>query len=381
MKHKRLNVAIIFGGRSAEHEVSVVSAQSIVKALDPQRFKPILIGITKKGEWLVEKKGINLLCKGKKIKNLKSKTFLPPDPTEKSLVAVNKIDELSGKRVIPKIDVIFPILHGPYGEDGTIQGLFEMANVPFVGSGVLASALGMDKITQKQIYIQEKLPTAKFIWFLRNFVKEKPNAVILKTEKLIGYPCFVKPANLGSSIGVTKAHDRKELVYAVKLACAYDRKILIEKAIKDAREIKVSIIGNDSPKASVCGEVISNNEFYDYNAKYMDGKSKFIIPAKLPSSVAQKVRKIAIKAYKLLDCSGMARVDFLVTEKTNKIFLNEINTIPGFTSISMYPKLWEKSGISYKKLITILIELGLERWKDKQENQTSFDSNLLKREN
>jgi D-alanine-D-alanine ligase len=264
------------------------------------------------------------------------------------------------------IDVIFPVLHGTYGEDGTIQGLFELANIPYVGAGVLGSSVGMDKVITKQLCEQAGISVTPYVWFVTPEYAKYTKKILTAIEVKLGYPCFIKPANLGSSVGISKAHNRKQLVESIKLASKYDRKILVEKSIENAREIEVSVLGNDDPIASVPGKIISSNEFYDYDAKYVDGKSEAVIPAKLPSSIAKKVRELAVQSFKVIDCSGMARVDFLLTRRINKIYFNEINTIPGFTSISMYPKLWEATGIPYKKLLDRLIELAIERHINKQ---------------
>jgi D-alanine-D-alanine ligase len=263
-------------------------------------------------------------------------------------------------------------VHGTYGEDGTLQGLLELANIPYVGAGVLASAVGMDKIVQKQIFQQQKLPVAKYIWFHSSACREHPERVASAVAKHLKYPVFVKPANTGSSVGISKAHNRKELRDALKLAVEYDRKVIIEQGINNIREIECSVLGNDEPVASVPGEIVPSNEFYDYNAKYVDGSSEAIIPAKLPKRVSEEIRRIALQAYRALDIAGMSRVDFLVVRKTNKIYLNEVNTIPGFTSISMYPKLWEASGIGYGELLDRLIELALERHRAKNALRTVY---------
>jgi len=270
------------------------------------------------------------------------------------------------------LDVLFPVLHGAFGEDGTMQGLFELANLPYVGAGVLGSSVGMDKIVSKQLFEQAGIPVAPYVWFLNKELKAKRENIIREVETKLKYPCFVKPANSGSSVGISKAHNQKELIRAIRLAMEYDRKILIEKGIENAREIEVSVLGNDEPIVSVPGEIVSSNEFYDYDAKYVDGKSEAIIPARLPKSVIRKIQELAVRGYKTIDCAGMARVDFLVEKHSNRIYLNEINTIPGFTSISMYPKLWEASGISYTKLLDKLIDLALERHRQKSALKTSY---------
>jgi len=367
MMERKLRVGVIFGGRSGEHEVSLVSATSVITALDADKYEVVPIGITQEGRWLSSDKGLKLLKEKTGIEQA-PECFLVPEPNRQALVAAG-----SGEMHSPPIDVIFPLVHGTYGEDGTLQGLLELANIPYVGAGVLASAVGMDKIVQKQIFQQEKLPVAKYIWFHSSVCREHPERVAAIVAKSLTYPVFVKPANTGSSVGISKAHNRKELREALALAVEYDRKVIIEQGINNIRVIECSVLGNDEPVASVPGEIVPSNEFYDYNAKYVDGKSEAIIPAKLPKRVSEEVRRIALRAYRALDIAGMARVDFLVVRKSNKIYLNEVNTIPGFTSISMYPKLWEASGLGYRDLLDRLIELALERHRAKNELRTVYN--------
>jgi len=352
MKNK-IKILLIFGGRSGEHEVSVKSARSVINNLDKNKFEVIPLAIGKDGNWLTGTKAQKVLTAGTKIDKGEGENKLIP------YVA----DQKAKKKL-----VIFPVLHGPYGEDGTIQGMFEMLNIPYVGSGVLGSALGMDKIVQKQLFAQKNLPIVDYYWFLRSswrLDKEKFEKEI-KEYFHNQYPLFVKPANLGSSVGISKVHKPNELTKAISLASRYDRKILVERGVENIREVEVSILGNDNPQASVCGEIVPANEFYDYDAKYINEKTRLIIPAKIDPSIQKKIQKIAVTAFKTLDCAGFARVDFFLEKKTNKIWLNEINTIPGFTNVSMYPKLWEASGISYQKLIEKLIHLAFERWQEKQ---------------
>lgn len=365
---KKIRVGVIFGGRSVEHEVSLVSAASVISALDKEKYDILPIGITAEGRWLSSAEALALLKEKGKIDDL-PEHILVPDPRKRGLVPLRN----SSADVPPHpIDVIFPVLHGTYGEDGTIQGLFELAEIPYVGSGVLGSALGMDKVVQKQLLRQAEVPVTPDIWFyLEEFLKAQ-RKLIASIERKLGYPCFVKPANLGSSVGISKAHDRKELVGAIRHAGEYDLKVLVEKGIERAREIECSVLGNDDPIASAPGEVIPSNEFYDYDAKYVDGKSTSVIPAKLPRSVARKVQQYAVDSFKVLNCSGMARVDFLVTKGRNRIYLNELNTIPGFTSISMYPKLWQASGLSYPELLDRLIQLAFERHRGKVNLKTTY---------
>jgi D-alanine-D-alanine ligase len=264
-------------------------------------------------------------------------------------------------------------VHGTYGEDGTLQGLLDLANIPYVGAGVLGSALGMDKIVQKQLFQQAGLPIARYTWFLSSVCKKQPRRVVAEAEKELSYPMFVKPANTGSSVGISKAHRRRELVSAIETAAEYDRKVVVEQGIEGIREIECSVLGNDRPEASIPGEIIPSNEFYDYDAKYVDGKSTSVIPAKLSRSAVRRIRDLAVKAFQVLDCAGMARVDFFVTKRTGRVYLNEINTIPGFTSISMYPKLWEASGLSYADLLDRLIALAIERHRERNAVKTRYE--------
>jgi D-alanine-D-alanine ligase len=379
---KRLRVGVLFGGRSTEHEVSILSAQSIIAAMDPQRFEAVPLYIDKEGRWLV----------GDSLKRLVSDdatrkyVYLPPDPTQHSLVAAqNGLEPPSltpsplrggSGRGLPAIDVIFPVFHGLNGEDGTIQGVLELANIPYVGAGILGSALGLDKIYMKRAFAAVGLPIVDYLPATRREYERDPDAFISRVEERIGYPCFTKFANSGSSVGTTKAHNRAELAEGLRLAATFDRKLLVERAV-DARELEVSVLGNDEPEASVVGEVVPAHEFYDYDAKYLDEGSRLLIPAPIDAALSDDVRSMAIRAFQAVDAAGMARVDFFLERKTSRIFLNELNTIPGFTRISMYPKLWEASGLPYPKLIERLIELAIERFNDKQRSQTAIDSRLL----
>ena len=365
---RKIRVGVIFGGRSSEHEVSLVSATSVIQALDKDKYEVIPVGITKQGKWLSSSQTLALLKSGKGLDRVPERVLLP-DPTQKGLV------EFRGTGMDATnepLDVVFPVLHGPYGEDGTIQGLLDLANVPYVGAGVLSSALGMDKVVQKQIFERVGLPVTEYRAFLLKEYQRSPKTWVREIEGAFQYPCFIKPANLGSSVGITKAHTRKELQQGIVDAGRYDRKILVERGIENAREIECSVLGNDDPRVSVPGEIIPSNEFYDYDAKYVDGKSKIIVPAELPQKVTKKIQDLAVKAFKAIDCSGMARVDFLVTRGRYEIYICELNTIPGFTSISMYPKLWEASGLPYSKLLDVLIELAVERHRERNRLQTSF---------
>lgn len=365
---KKIRVGVIFGGRSGEHEVSLVSATSVIEALDKDKYEVVPIGITKEGRWLSSSTTLQLLKEGKGSDRMTERVLLP-DPTVKGLVEFRS----DGLTLTPDpLDVVFPVLHGPYGEDGTIQGLLELANIPYVGAGTLASALGMDKVIQKQLFEHAGLPVTESRHFTSKEYAESPSRWIREIEDALSYPCFVKPANLGSSVGITKAHNRAELKRGIFEAGQYDRKILVERSIENAREIECSVLGNDEPRVSVPGEVIPSNEFYDYDAKYVDGKSQIVIPARIPEKVKERIQEFALKAFKAIDCSGMARVDFLVTRNRYKIYICEVNTIPGFTPISMYPKLWEASGIPYPKLLDILIELAIERHRERSRLRTSF---------
>jgi D-alanine-D-alanine ligase len=363
----KIRVGILFGGRSAEHEVSLVSASSIIEALDRKKYVVFPIGITPEGRWLSSKDAIKLLKEKSSVESLPEHLILP-DPRKQGLVEINT----SGVAEIQNIDVVFPVMHGTFGEDGTVQGLLELAGVPYVGAGVLGSAVGMDKVIQKLVLEAAKIRVAQGLSFLISEFEEDQKKIVVRIEEELQYPCFVKPSNTGSSIGISKAHDQKELIDAVALAGQYDRKIVVEKSIEKAREIECGVIGNDKPAASVLGEIIPSNEFYDYDAKYVDGKSTSIIPADIPKWAVRKIQYIACKAFKVLDCSGMARVDFLVQGNGSKIFLNEINTIPGFTSISMFPKLWEASGLSYPDLLDKVIQLAIERHRAKSTLKTTY---------
>jgi D-alanine-D-alanine ligase len=364
----RLRIGVLFGGRSTEHEVSILSAQSIIAAMDPQRFEAVPLYIDKNGRWLV----------GGSLKRLVSANatgeyvYLPPDPTQHALVPAQ-----DGRGVgLSPLDVIFPVFHGLNGEDGTIQGVLELANLPYVGAGVLGSALGLDKIYMKRAFAAAGLPIVDYLPITRRRYEQDPNAFIGLVEERLGYPCFSKFANSGSSVGTTKAHNRAELVAGLRLASSFDRKLLVERAV-DARELEVSVLGNDEPQASVVGEIVPAHEFYDYDAKYLDEGSRLVIPAALDAGVAEEVRAMALRAFQGVDAAGMARVDFFMERKTNRVLVNELNTIPGFTRISMYPKLWEASGLSYPKLIERLVDLAIERFNDKQRSQTAIDTKLL----
>jgi D-alanine-D-alanine ligase len=391
---KKLRVGILFGGRSGEHEVSLLSAASVLKAIDRTRYEVVPIGITKQGRWLISGDAERLLAgdfpdtgtlragdpqhtapaallaKGQGV-------IVPPMPAAEggrggALVPFERdASSISSGHDVLQLDVVFPVLHGTFGEDGTMQGLFELAGLAYVGSGVLGSATGMDKEVMKRLFLAAGLPITKHVTFLRHDWKQAPKKVITKLEAALKYPLFVKPANLGSSVGISKAHDRKELGPAIDLAAGFDRKIVVEQAVGGrgnrakmgkARELEVAVLGNDEPKASVVGEIVPGKEFYDYEAKYLSEGSVAIIPAKLTKKQCQQVQAMALDAFRACDCAGLARVDFLLEAgDSGRLYLNEINTMPGFTSISMYPKLWEASGMKYRDLISRLIELALER--------------------
>src|SRR5579859_8095316 len=393
---EKLRVGILFGGRSGEHEVSLLSAASVLNAIDRDKYEVVPIGITKDGRWLTAEHAENLLT-GKLMlepRNLRAgdpdmtpsaavlargeAVVVPPEPVHRQSGLVPfQTDAAMMRRASDRainVDVIFPVLHGTFGEDGTIQGLLELADIPYVGAGVLGSAAGMDKDIMKSLFIAAGIPIVKHVTILRSQWESDPKKVAKQVGKL-KYPVFVKPANLGSSVGISKAHNKKELGPAIEEAAKFDRKIVIEQGVggnkEKAREIECSVLGNDDPVASVPGEIVPGKEFYDYTAKYVDEGSQLIIPAKLTKSETKKVQELAVAAFKAVDCSGLARVDFLMDPETRKIFLNEINTMPGFTSISMYPKLWAATGLAYADLIDKLIQLGIERHEDKKKNQYS----------
>jgi len=393
---KKLRVGILFGGRSGEHEISLLSAASVFKAIDKNKCEVVPIGITKEGRWVTSGDAERLLsgqplheerhlragdpeatAQAAVLQNGEA-IVVPPEPhTPGSSLRPFQTDAMTRRasdRAI-NVDIIFPVLHGTFGEDGTVQGLLELADLAYVGAGVLGSAAGMDKDIMKSLFRAAGLPIVKHVTVLRSDWEEKPKKVQKLVENKLKYPVFVKPANLGSSVGISKARDRKELSPALDEAARYDRKIVIEEGVggkkNKAREIECAVLGNDNPKASVAGEIVPGAEFYDYAAKYVDEGSQLIIPAKLSKAESKKVQELAVAAFRAVDCSGLARVDFLMDPKSRKIYLNEINTMPGFTSISMYPKLWAASGVTYPELIEQLIQLGLERHADKKKNQYS----------
>ncbi|AEG16593.1 D-alanine--D-alanine ligase [Desulfofundulus kuznetsovii DSM 6115] len=360
-------VAVIFGGRSGEHQVSLNSAASVIGALDKDRYEIIPVAITPEGKWFAGIEPAQLLA-GEDPEQLGQRVALLADPTYGGLAPVG--DGCIRVEQLRPIDVAIPVLHGTFGEDGTVQGLLELANIPYVGAGVMASAVGMDKVMMKTVFARHGLPQVRFCHFLRREWERDPEAVLDRVEQL-GYPVFVKPANLGSSVGISKARNREELRRAIDLAASYDRKIIVEE-FADVREVEVSVLGNDDPVASLPGEIIPLNEFYDYEAKYVEGKSRLVIPARLPGQTMLELQRLAICAFKALDCAGLARVDFFLRRDNGAVLINEINTIPGFTRTSMYPKLWEATGIPYQDLLDRLIELALERHREKNRSRTTF---------
>jgi D-alanine-D-alanine ligase len=366
---RRLRVAVLFGGKSAEHEISLQSAKNIVEAIDKKKYEVVLIGIDKDGRWYLNDAARLLLSSGPQLPSLstlggtKKRVGLIPSKNTAQLV---RLDDYRDERAL---DVVFPILHGPFGEDGTVQGLLKLANIPFVGAGVLGSALGMDKDAMKRLLRDAGIPTANFLVFHRPHIGEIKFAQIVRK---VGLPFFVKPANLGSSVGIHKVKDQRQFVQATRDAFRYDSKILVEEHI-NGREIECAVLGNQEPIASVPGEIIPRHELYSYEAKYLDEKGAALkIPADLPKPIVKKIQGLAIETFKVLCCEGMARVDFFLRDN-REVIVNEINTIPGFTKISMYPKLWEASGISYTELIDRLIQLALERFEREKKLETSFD--------
>ena len=382
---KKLRVGIIFGGRSAEHEVSLVSAKAVLAALDRDKYDVTLLGITRDGHWIPLGDGssgqadpIALMAPysdASKVEAAPTATLLP-DPSVRGVPQISGSAGNLTMEMSAPLDVIFPVLHGPYGEDGTMQGLLELANVPYIGCGVMASSIGMDKVIAREVFRRYGLPVLDYIQLKRHewetgSVSQEEWLNRIETE--IGFPCFVKPVNMGSSVGVSKARNQEELAAAITTACRFDRKVMIEQGV-NARELEVAVLGNDTPEASVVGEIhVSHKaDFYDYRAKYQDTEIGFTIPADIPSEVSDQIRSMAIKAYGALDCAGLTRVDFFQDRDTGSLYLNEVNTIPGFTPVSMYPMMWEKSGLPYPALLDKLIELALERHADKNRNELTM---------
>ncbi len=362
-KKKLLRVGVLFGGRSGEHEVSLVSAASVIRGLDPDKYEAVPIGITKDGHWLIGEGAAKMLPE---VLKTGRRVMLTADPTEAALMP---LDRGAGAQ---RLDVIFPVLHGTYGEDGTIQGMLDLAGLPYVGAGVLGSAIGMDKDVAKRLCQAAGIPVVPWVTAHRWEWEKDPAAVKSQIEEKFPYPVFVKPATLGSSVGMTKVHQADELSAAMDLACEFGMKILVEKAV-NAREIEISVLGNHEPKASVPGEIVPHREFYDYSAKYLEDGTQLVIPAQLKPAQVQKIQSLAVQAFRVLELSGMARVDFFLEKKGNKLYLNEVNTIPGFTSISMYPKLWEASGIAFRQLIDKLIDLAFELHAERARTKYAID--------
>ena len=377
IEKKRLRIGILFGGRSGEHEVSLISAASVITALDPEKYEAVPIGISKDGRWLAGTAAHKMLspfaegADGKpalgEVLRTGESVMLSADPNVAALVPVSnsRADAL-------RVDVVFPVLHGTFGEDGAVQGLLDLAGLPYVGSGVLGSAVGMDKDVQKRLFLQAKLPVGDFLAVPRAGWEKSRGKILREIRKKFHFPVFVKPAALGSSVGMTKAHDAKELATAMDLAAEFGQKIMVERAIR-GREIELSVLGNEDPKASIPGEIVPHREFYDYEAKYLEEGTRLLIPAKLTKAQVKKFQEYAVRAFRTLECLGMARVDFFLEHRTGKILLNEINTIPGFTSISMYPKLWEASGLPYRQLLDRLIELALAQHRERQRTKYTIE--------
>jgi len=383
---KRLRVGVLYGGRSGEHEVSLASAAAVFANLDRKRYVPIAIRIDKDGRWRLADRPPSAASAAEVIDQARNdatrlrggkEVFMPPRPGEETLVLVDRRSAREGEAEAAaavtglSLDVIFPVLHGPYGEDGTIQGLLELSNVAYVGAGVLASAVGMDKAVMKVLFQARGLRVSEWMVVFRAEWRAAPSTVATNIAKRLGFPLFVKPANLGSSVGISKVHGPGELAAALELAASFDRKIVVEAAVPDAREIEVGVVGNASPEASVPGEIVPSREFYDYEAKYLDAGSRTEIPARLDDEMAREVRRQAVTAFLAIDGAGFARVDFLLSRTTGELFINEINTIPGFTTISMFSKMWGATGLDYPALVDRLIALALERHAEKQESKTT----------
>ena len=384
---KRLRVGVLYGGRSGEHEVSLASAAAVFANLDRNRYEPVPIRIEKDGRWGIAERPPATMSAGEVIEQARLEASRPlragrevhlvAHPSAETILSIDRSSGAlsdDGSRALVtglNLDVIFPVLHGPFGEDGTIQGLLELANVPYVGAGVLASAVGMDKGMMKIVFAGHGLPVCAYSIVRAHEWDTQRHSIVRDLSAALGYPMFVKPANLGSSVGISKAKDDPGLEAAIDLARSFDRRIIVEAAVPDAREIECAVLGNDAPQASVPGEVIPSREFYDYEAKYLDAASRTVIPAELPAAAVEDVRRMAIQAFQAVDCAGMARVDFLLSRRDGAIFVNEINTIPGFTTISMYSKMWEASGVSYGELLDRLIALAIDRHELKQQLRTS----------
>lgn len=373
----KVRVGILFGGRSGEHEVSLMSAQSVMSALDSEKYDIVMIGINKRGQWLT---GNVLAALNSGTDHQAQAAALLPDPMTFGLMKVEMTEtQMATLSEVAELDVVFPILHGPYGEDGTVQGLLELAGIPYVGAGVVGSAVGMDKAIFKNVMETHRIPILPWRLVQAAVWRTDPNSTIIMLENMLDYPMFTKPANLGSSVGISRCGNQNELKEGLNEAARYDRRIVVEQGIK-ARELEVSVLGNDDPMASVIGEIIPKRDFYDYEAKYVSDDSELIIPADLTSALSEEIQQLAVKAFKAIDCAGMARVDFLMNESNGELYINELNTIPGFTRISMYPKLWEATGISYSELLDRLIALAMDRFSEKERLETTYDVAESKRE-
>jgi D-alanine-D-alanine ligase len=373
LARKKIRVGIVFGGRSGEHEVSLASAQSVMDAIDKEKYEVVPVGITKEGRWIASGDPMKALRAGDA--EASRPAAILGDPSHRGLMRLEDTEQAIEATNLTELDVIFPVLHGPYGEDGTVQGLLELAGIPYVGAGVIGSALGLDKAAFKDVMRAHGFPVVDQVLLKRKEWDADPEGVMDRVEAALDYPVFTKPANLGSSVGISKCDNRTELATGLAEAARYDRKLIVEEGVPAAREIEVSVLGNDDPIASVPGEVIPSREFYSYESKYFDegeDASELLIPAPLSPEMTEQVRELAVEVYKAIDCAGMARADFLLSGETGELYVNEVNTIPGFTSISMYPKLWEATGISYPELIDRLIELAIERYEDKDRSETSY---------
>jgi D-alanine-D-alanine ligase len=373
---EKIRVGVIFGGRSGEHEVAVRSARSVIEAIDRERYEVVPLAITREGRWLSPADSAGLLPESargllpERVAEADGAVTIVGDPSRGGLHRLE-----GGGASSQKLDVVFPVLHGTYGEDGTLQGLLEMAGVPYVGCGVLASSCGMDKVTMKTLFREARLPVCKYVWFLRSEWERDPGAVAGRVVGELGFPVFVKPANLGSSVGISRADDGETLAAAVNLAAKYDRKIIVEEGL-DAREIECAVVGNDDPEASLPGEYVVYDEqakFLDYTEKYSStGHVEFVVPAPLPKRLSDRVRRMAVRAFKAVDGAGLARVDFFLRRDNGKLLVNELNTIPGLTDVSGFPKMWAASGVPFTQVIDRLIELAFERHRDKARNVTSL---------
>ena len=373
----KIRMGVVFGGRSGEHEVSIRSARAVIEAIDRERYEVVPIAITKEGHWLSPAEAVRMLpaetrpLLSEKVSRAEESIAILGDPSRQGLTAL----ENNGQPREPQaLDVVFPVLHGPFGEDGTIQGLLEMAGIPYIGSGVLGSSCGMDKVVMKTLFRQAELPVCKYTWFLRSEWERDRAGLVRGVGRVFGFPCFVKPANLGWSVGVSRAADRRTLEEAIDLAARFDRKLIIEEGL-NAREIECGVIGNDDPQASLPGEYVVHDErarFLDYTEKYSDtGHVEFVVPASVPKRMAERIRRLAVQAFKAVDCAGLARVDFFLLRDSNELLLNELNTTPGLTDVSGFPKMWAASGMPFNKVLDRLVELAFERQREKLRNQTS----------